>query len=59
MIAWTKLDLLSCKEQVNHFALKSKIYVKAQQAAFEELQRLKSFVPKISAAESATTSLLR
>lgn len=59
MIAWTKLELLSCKEQANHFALKSKIYVKALQAAFEELQRLKSFVPKIAAAESATTSLLR
>ncbi|MCB9352411.1 MAG: transposase [Lewinellaceae bacterium] len=29
MIAWTKLELLSLKEQTNHFALKTRVYVKA------------------------------
>jgi len=47
MIAWTKLELLSIKEQSNHFALKSKLYFNAVRAAIDELQRLKSFVPKI------------
>lgn len=43
MIAWTKLELLSLKEQTNHFALKSRLYVKALRAAFEELQEMKKF----------------
>jgi len=43
MIAWVKLELLSLKEQSNHFALKSKLYMKALQAAHEELNRLKQF----------------
>lgn len=47
MIAWTKLELLSVKEQTNHFALKTKLYVKALRAAFDELQRLKAYQAKI------------
>lgn len=47
MIAWTKLELLSLKEQTNHFNLKTKIYVKALRAAFQEVQNLKAFVRKL------------
>jgi methionine synthase II (cobalamin-independent) len=47
MIAWTKLELLCFKEQTNHFALKSKIYVKALRTAYQELQSLKTFVAQI------------
>jgi len=43
MIAWLKLELLSLKEQSNHFALKTKLYAKAVQAAYQELQQLKQF----------------
>ncbi|MCO6489207.1 MAG: transposase [Phaeodactylibacter sp.] len=59
MIAWTKLELLSVKEQANHFALKTKMYVKALRAAYEEVQRLKAFVPKIDQPDLTNTSLLR
>jgi hypothetical protein len=48
MIAYCKLELLKCKEKLNHFALKSKLYIKAVKAAFEELQLLKQFTPKIA-----------
>jgi len=41
MIAWMKLELLRLKENSNHFALKAKLYVKALQAAYLELQKLK------------------
>lgn len=47
MIAWIKLELLSIKEQTNHFALKNKLYVKAIRAAFEELQLLKTHLTHI------------
>jgi hypothetical protein len=49
MIAFCKLELLKFKEQLNHFALKSKLYIKAIKAAFGELQKLKRFNPKIQA----------
>lgn len=42
MLAWVKLEILSKKEQVNHYAFKSKLYVSALKAAFEELQTVKS-----------------
>jgi hypothetical protein len=58
MIAWTKLELLCLKEQTNHFALKSKLYVKALKAVFEELQQLKQFQPKLEQAPQPFTSLL-
>jgi hypothetical protein len=38
--AFFKLELLKLKHQMNHFALKSKLYIKALQASFAELQRL-------------------
>jgi hypothetical protein len=41
MIAFCKLEVLKLKEGLNHFALKSKLYLKAIQAAFIELQKLK------------------
>lgn len=42
MIAWVKLEMLSLREQSNHFALKARLYVKALQAAYEELRLLKT-----------------
>jgi hypothetical protein len=41
MIAFCKLEILKFKEGLNHFALKPKLYIKAIQAAFVELQKLK------------------
>jgi IS4 transposase len=38
--AFFKLELLKLKHQLNHFALRSKLYIKALQASFAELQRL-------------------
>jgi len=58
MIAWTKLELLSLKEQTNHFALKSRLYIKALRAAFDELQRLKQFLPKLDQDHTQTIPLL-
>jgi hypothetical protein len=59
MIAWTKLELLCFKEQTNHFALKTKIYVKALRTAYQELQSLKNFVAQIDQLNLEYTSLLR
>jgi hypothetical protein len=41
MLAWIKLEILSRKEQMNHYAFKSKLYLKALKTAFAELQALK------------------
>ena len=41
MVALIKLEMLKFKERKNHFALKAKLYLKALQAAFKELQELK------------------
>ena len=41
LCAYVKLERLKTGERLNHFALKGKIYVKAVQAAFKELQLLK------------------
>ncbi len=38
--AFFKLELLKLKHQMNHFALRGKLYIKALQASFAELQRL-------------------
>lgn len=38
--AFFKLERLKLKHQMNHFALRSKLYIKALQASFAELQRL-------------------
>jgi Transposase DDE domain len=42
MLAWIKLEVLSRKEQMNHYAFKSKLYIKALKASFVELQELKN-----------------
>ncbi|MFH1433242.1 MAG: transposase [archaeon] len=41
MYAFFKFECLRMKTNLNHFALKAKIYLKAAKAAFEELQELK------------------
>jgi len=41
MIAWTKLEMLSKLKHTNHFALKSQLYVKALQNAFQQVQQMK------------------
>ena len=38
--AFFKLEQLKLKHQLNHFALRSKLYLKALQASFAELKRL-------------------
>jgi len=41
LCAYIKLERLKTCERLNHFALKGRIYIKAVQAAFKELQLLK------------------
>jgi len=41
MLAWIKLEILSLKNQSNHYGFKTKLYVKALKAAFDQLQTLK------------------
>ena len=41
MIAYCKLEILKVKENSNHFALKSRLYLKALKAAYQELLVLK------------------
>lgn len=41
LCAYIKLEKLKINEKLNHFALKGKIYIKAIQTAFQELQILK------------------
>jgi hypothetical protein len=38
--AFVKLETLRLKTKLNHFALKSKLYVSALQSAYGELQKL-------------------
>lgn len=52
MIAWTKLELLSIKTESNHFALKARLYLKAIQAAFDELQNVKLHFMKLEVASN-------
>lgn len=44
MVAYCKMEVLKIKERSNHFALKSRMYLKALKAAFQELQDLKQCV---------------
>lgn len=46
MIAFCKLEMLKFKERMNHAQLKAKLYTRAVQAAFKELQTLKNSVKK-------------
>lgn len=57
MIAFCKLEILKFKEGCNHFALKSKLYLKAIQAAFGELQKLKQFKLKLAAGQQNVSLL--
>ena len=41
LYAFVKLEVLTMKTSLNHFALQSKIYVSALKIAFEELKNLK------------------
>ncbi len=41
LCAYIKLEQLKISQHMNHFALKAKLYLKATQAAFKELQQLK------------------
>jgi hypothetical protein len=41
LCAYIKLERLKLAQGMNHFALKTKLYLKATQAAFKELQQLK------------------
>lgn len=58
MIAFCKLELLKLKENANHFALKSRLYLKAIKAAFDELQTLKMYQGKLNAGQLGNIPLL-
>ena len=45
ILAYVKLEKLKFIHQLNHFALKSKIYIAANKAAFEELKALRAMQP--------------
>lgn len=38
IVAVFKMECLTVRKKINHFALKSKLYIKAIRTAFEELQ---------------------
>lgn len=42
MYAMVKLECLSIKHQLNHFALRAKVYISAAQLAYKEILKLKS-----------------
>lgn len=42
IIAFCKLELLKLKTSLNHFSMKYKLVLRANQAAFEELQKIRS-----------------
>lgn len=42
LYAFVKLEIISIKNSLNHFALKSKIYLSALKNAFQELQKFKA-----------------
>lgn len=46
LCAYIKLERLKIQEKLNHFALKSKLYLRAIQASFAELQLLKTKLSK-------------
>lgn len=58
MIAYCKLEILKFKENHNHFALKSKLYLKAIKASFAELQEMKRYQIKIQQEQFETIPLL-
>ena len=42
IIAFFKLETLKIKHHLNHFTLKTKLWIKVNMTAFQELQRLKN-----------------
>jgi len=58
MIAWTKLEMLSKLKHTNHFALKSQLYLKALQTAFEQVQRLKQHQLQLASSRTNQIPLL-
>ena len=42
IIAYWKLELLRIKTHLNHFAMKYKLIIRANQIAYQELQKLKA-----------------
>lgn len=58
MLAWIKLEILSFKNQSNHYGFKSKLYVKAIKAAFDELQSIKHSVKSLAEPNTVAIPLL-
>jgi DDE superfamily endonuclease len=58
MLAWIKLEVLSFKDQSNHYGFKSKLFVKAIRAAFDELQNLKQAVKTLAQPQQIIIPLL-
>jgi hypothetical protein len=48
ILAYVKLEKLKFVHQLNHFAMKSKIYLAANKAAFKELNALKVAKPSFA-----------
>lgn len=59
MLAWIKLEVLSLKNQSNHYGFKTKLYVKALRAAFCELQQLKQVCKTLAQPEIIPIPLLK
>jgi len=45
IIAYCKLEFLKMKTAMNHFALKYKLIIKANQTAYNELQKMRKMQP--------------
>lgn len=58
MIAWTKLEMLSKKQQTNHFDLKAQLYAKAIKSAFSILQQFKKVQLRIDSEPNNAIPLL-
>ncbi|MEO6906371.1 MAG: transposase [Abditibacteriaceae bacterium] len=48
LVAYTKLEKLKVQTKLNHYALKSKIYISALQVAYQELRNLQNLYAKTS-----------
>jgi DDE superfamily endonuclease len=48
MIAYSKLEILKIRQNQNHFQLKSRLYIQAVKAAFNELQKLTSEIKTLT-----------
>jgi hypothetical protein len=59
MQAWIKLEVLSLKNQSNHYWFKTKLYAKALRAAFCELQQLKQVCKTLAQPEVMPIPLLK